>query len=68
MDAVRDALGDVVRFVPSFLLFVVILLLGWLLAVLVRTAVHKLLGRIGFVTSILFADRQSHYLHCFLVP
>lgn len=48
MGAVRDALGDVVRFVPSFLLFVVILLVGWLVAVAVRTAVHKLLPRIGF--------------------
>jgi hypothetical protein len=48
MGAVRDALGDIVRFVPSFLLFVVILLVGWLLAVLIRTAVHKLLDRVGF--------------------
>ncbi|GAA0724252.1 hypothetical protein Drose_37540 [Dactylosporangium roseum] len=48
MGAVRDAVGDVVRFVPSFLLFVVILLIGWFLAVLVRAAVHKLLARVGF--------------------
>lgn len=48
MGAVRDALGDIVRFVPSLLLFLVILLVGWLCAVLLRTAVHKLLGRIGF--------------------
>ncbi|WP_432833200.1 mechanosensitive ion channel family protein [Dactylosporangium sp. CA-092794] len=48
MGAVRDALGDIVRFVPSFLLFLVILAVGWLCAVLLRTAVHKLLGRIGF--------------------
>jgi hypothetical protein len=48
MSAVRDALGDVVRFIPSLLLFLVILLVGWLLAILVRTAVHKLLGRVGF--------------------
>ncbi|MGI5246121.1 mechanosensitive ion channel family protein [Dactylosporangium sp. CA-139066] len=48
MGAVRDALGDIVRFIPSFLLFLVILLVGWLVAVLVRTAVHKLLGRVGF--------------------
>jgi len=48
MKAVHDAVDDVVRFVPSFLLFLVILLVGWLLATLVRGAVHKLLGRVGF--------------------
>jgi hypothetical protein len=48
MNAVRDALGDIVRFVPSLLLFLVILLIGWLLATLVRTGVHKLLERVGF--------------------
>ncbi|WP_433212039.1 mechanosensitive ion channel family protein [Dactylosporangium sp. CS-047395] len=48
MESVRDALGDIVRFVPSFLLFVVILLVGWLIATLARTAVHKLLDRVGF--------------------
>src|SRR5689334_114861 len=48
MESVRDALGDIVRFVPSFLLFVVILLVGWLIATLARTAVHKLLDRLRF--------------------
>ncbi|MFI5916368.1 hypothetical protein [Dactylosporangium sp. NPDC051541] len=48
MESVRDALGDIVRFVPSLLLFVVILLVGWLIATLARTAVHKLLDRLGF--------------------
>jgi hypothetical protein len=48
MESVRDALGDIVRFVPSFLLFVVILLIGWLIATLARTAVHKLLEHLGF--------------------
>ncbi|GLL03687.1 hypothetical protein GCM10017581_054330 [Dactylosporangium matsuzakiense] len=48
MESVRDALGDVVRFVPSLLLFVVILLVGWLIATLARTAVHKVLDRLRF--------------------
>jgi hypothetical protein len=45
---VRDALGDVVRFVPSLLLFLVILLVGWGLAVLLRAGVRKLLAKVGF--------------------
>lgn len=45
---VRDALGDVVRFVPSLLLFLLILLAGWALAVLLRTGVRKLLAKVGF--------------------
>ncbi|GAB3866395.1 hypothetical protein GCM10027610_118570 [Dactylosporangium cerinum] len=45
---VRDALGDVVRFVPSLLLFLVILLVGWGLAVLLRAGVRKVLARVGF--------------------
>jgi hypothetical protein len=45
---VRDALGDVVRFVPSLLLFLVILLAGWGLAVLLRAGVRKLLAKVGF--------------------
>ncbi len=45
---VRDALGDVVRFVPSLLLFLVILLAGWGLAVLLRAGVRKLLATVGF--------------------
>ncbi|MEV4130739.1 hypothetical protein AB0J72_01065 [Dactylosporangium sp. NPDC049742] len=45
---VRDALADVVRFVPSLLLFIVILLIGWAVAVALRELVRKLLAKVGF--------------------
>lgn len=48
MGPVRDALGDIVRFVPSLLLFIAILLIGWGLAVAARAAVHKVLTHVGF--------------------
>jgi hypothetical protein len=45
---VDDALGGVVRVVPKLLLFLLIIVLGWLAAKAVRTIVDKLLERVGF--------------------
>src|SRR3712207_4710481 len=44
----NDALDSVARFVPAFLLFVLILVVGWVLARVARTVVGKVLDRIGF--------------------
>ncbi|MFF5225056.1 hypothetical protein [Dactylosporangium sp. NPDC000521] len=46
--AVTDALRSVAVFVPKALLFVAILVVGWLVARLLRTAVDKILERVGF--------------------
>jgi hypothetical protein len=45
---VQDALGDVARFIPKLILFLVILVLGWFAARLLRAAVSRLLRRVGF--------------------
>ena len=46
--AVRDGLSLVATFVPKLLLFLVILLVGWLIAKALRKAVDMLLERVGF--------------------
>jgi hypothetical protein len=45
---VQDALSDVARFVPKFLAFLVILLVGWVVARLLRSVVGRVLKRVGF--------------------
>lgn len=44
----RDGLSLVVTFVPKLLLFLVILLVGWLIAKALRKVVDKVLERVGF--------------------
>jgi hypothetical protein len=46
--AVADAWASVVHFVPKFLLFLVILVVGWVVARFVRKLVDRVLERIGF--------------------
>lgn len=46
--ALRDGLSLVVTFVPKLLLFLVILLIGWLIAKALRKAVDAVLERVGF--------------------
>jgi hypothetical protein len=46
--ALRDGLSLVVTFVPKLLLFLVILLIGWLIAKALRKAVNAVLERVGF--------------------
>ena len=46
--ALRDGLGLVFTFVPKLLLFLVILLIGWLIAKALRKGVNALLERVGF--------------------
>jgi hypothetical protein len=46
--AVDDALRSVALFVPKFLAFLVIAIIGWLLARLLRVVVAKALTRVGF--------------------
>ena len=52
VDNIGTALGDglslVVTFVPRLLLFLVILLVGWLIAKALRKAVNAILERVGF--------------------
>jgi Conserved TM helix len=50
--ALRDALSTVAVFVPRLLLFLVILLLGWLIAKGLRKVVDKLLERVGFERAV----------------
>ncbi|GII20983.1 mechanosensitive ion channel family protein [Planosporangium mesophilum] len=45
---VQDALGDVARFVPRLIGFILILVVGWLVARLLRAGVSRLLRRVGF--------------------
>ncbi len=51
-DRITDALGDMLRnvllFLPKALAFLVILLVGWLIAKAVRKVVDKILERVGF--------------------
>lgn len=46
--ALRDGLSLVFTFVPKLLLFLVILLIGWLIAKALRKGVNVLLERVGF--------------------
>src|SRR3954469_21056171 len=46
--AVGDMLRSVLLFLPKALAFIVILVVGWLVARLVRTLVDKVLERVGF--------------------
>ena len=46
--ALRDGLSLVFTFVPKLLLFLIILLIGWLLAKALRKGVNILLERVGF--------------------
>ena len=46
--ALGDGLSLVVTFVPRLLLFLVILLIGWLIAKALRKAVNAILERVGF--------------------
>ncbi|GAA2498583.1 hypothetical protein Ahu01nite_037270 [Winogradskya humida] len=47
-DALSDMWRSVLLFIPAALAFVAILIIGWLLARLVRTVVAKALSRVGF--------------------
>ncbi|ROP37357.1 mechanosensitive ion channel family protein [Saccharothrix texasensis] len=47
-DATGDALRNVVTFLPKLVGFIVVLLIGWIVARVLRAAVHKLLGRLHF--------------------
>lgn len=44
----NDALNDVITFLPNLAAFLVILLIGWLVAKVVRKGVNMLLERVGF--------------------
>jgi len=46
--AVGDALRSVALFVPKFVAFLAILVVGWLVARALRTVVTRVLGRVGF--------------------
>lgn len=46
--AVDDVVSSVARFVPKFIGFLVILLIGWIVARLLRTLVTKILERVHF--------------------
>lgn len=47
-DATGDALRSVVTFLPKLVGFLVVLLIGWIVARLLRTAVNKVLERVHF--------------------
>ncbi|GAA1332322.1 mechanosensitive ion channel family protein [Saccharothrix algeriensis] len=47
-EAAGDALRSVVTFLPKLVGFLVVLLIGWIVARLLRTAVHKVLERVHF--------------------
>ncbi|RKT53532.1 mechanosensitive ion channel family protein [Saccharothrix australiensis] len=47
-EATGDALRSVVTFLPKLVGFLVVLLIGWIVARLLRTAVHKVLDRVHF--------------------
>ncbi|HZI96414.1 MAG TPA: hypothetical protein VFD41_02700 [Actinomycetales bacterium] len=47
-DALRDGMSSVATFVPKFLAFIVILVVGWLIAKAIAKGVDKLLERVGF--------------------
>jgi hypothetical protein len=47
-DQLRDMWGSVVAIAPKLLLFLLILIVGWILAKLIAKAVDKILERVGF--------------------
>ncbi|XVS66382.1 mechanosensitive ion channel family protein [Actinosynnema sp. CA-299493] len=47
-DATGDALRNVVTFLPKLVGFLVVLLIGWIVARVLRAAVNKLLSRLNF--------------------
>jgi hypothetical protein len=47
-DQLRDMWGSIVAVAPKLLLFLVILIVGWILAKLIAKAVDKVLERVGF--------------------
>ncbi|MBB5958394.1 hypothetical protein FHS29_005002 [Saccharothrix tamanrassetensis] len=47
-EATGDALRSVVTFLPKLVGFLLVLLIGWIVARLLRTAVHKVLERVHF--------------------
>src|SRR3982751_2219853 len=47
-DGVGDMLRSILLFLPKALAFIVILLIGWLIAKAIRTVVDKILERVGF--------------------
>lgn len=46
--SLRDGLSTVATFVPKLLLFLVILVIGWIIARVLRSVIGKLLERVGF--------------------
>jgi hypothetical protein len=44
----NDAVGAIITFLPKFAIFLVILLIGWLVAKALRKLVDVVLGRVGF--------------------
>jgi fumarate reductase subunit D len=44
----NDAVGAIITFLPKFLLFLVILFIGWLVAAALRKLVNVVLSRVGF--------------------
>jgi uncharacterized membrane protein len=46
--ALRDGLSLVATFIPKLLLFLIVLLIGWLIAKALRKAVNAVLERVGF--------------------
>jgi hypothetical protein len=44
----NDAVGAIITFLPKFAVFLVILLIGWLVAKALRKLVEVVLGRVGF--------------------
>src|SRR5215212_456998 len=47
-DQLRDMWGSVLAIAPKVVLFLVILIVGWIVAKLIATAVDKILERVGF--------------------
>ncbi|TFV60285.1 hypothetical protein E4P42_04895 [Mycobacterium sp. PS03-16] len=47
-DALRDMWRSVANFAPKFVAFLVILIIGWIVAKLIAKAVDKILERVGF--------------------
>ena len=47
-DALKDMWGSVVGFAPKLVAFLVILVIGWIIAKLIGKAVDKILERVGF--------------------
>ena len=65
-DQLRDMWGSVLAIAPKVVLFLVILIVGWIVAKLIATAVDKILERVGFDRAverggIRRAMERSHY-------